>query len=503
MTSVSPRFATPLRFFTMGSAIVAMLGASLVMLGWILDIEALKSVFPDMATMKANTALAFLSLGTSLLLALIKINGVNLYRMHYVLALLVFGFGLLTMIEYIFAWDAGIDNILFVDRGTPLDQYPGRPSLGTAINFTLLGLAFWLKWRGVARRVASLMAMIVFLISLLAVYGYVLAAPVLYSVIFYNSMAIHTALLFILLTLGCLAFDPMGWLVNIVFSEKIGGNLSRWLLPFALFGPALLAMLFEYGVKRDLYHSEFGLALLSVSIAVTSAILILFFANRTNALDEIRRGKEALEKTHAELKFFADGLAKANARLELLSGTDPLTELSNRRVFNARLGEEMARSHRYKLPLSVLLLDVDNFKTYNDAYGHPEGDEVLKTIAHVLTQSVREVDCVARLGGEEFGIVMPETDMTRARVTAERVRVAVEQVAWSKRVVTVSIGIAAISETIHDAKSLVGAADAALYDAKHKGRNCVVAAPEHGVMSVIRSAAMPDAISSQESVIKS
>jgi diguanylate cyclase (GGDEF)-like protein len=454
--------------------------ALLAEVGWALDIAPLKSVAPGLATMKANTALAFLLLGGSLFIAQVAGSKPFLHRTHKALAAVVAAFGLATLGEYLFGWDLGIDNLLFDDVATPSGQFPGRPSFGTAFNFMLLGLALLLMHIRPARFAASLLAVSAALISLLALYGYALATPALYSVFFYSTMAVHTALLFFIISIGCLFLDRDGWLMKIVFSDELGGSLARWLLPFALFGPAVLAMAFEYGVEKNLYHSDFGRALLSVSIAVSSGMLILYFAYRTNMLDAIRRAKESLEKAHAELAFFADGLAKANARLELLSGTDPLTELSNRRVFNARLSEELARSNRYGLPLSVLFLDVDNFKSYNDTFGHPEGDEVLTIIAHLLVQSVREVDCVARLGGEEFGIVMPGTEMDNALILAERVRSTIEHGAWTKRVVTVSIGVASLSDTVHDAKSIVLEADAALYEAKHGGRNRVVGAVRHG-----------------------
>jgi len=476
MNPQPPPFSAALKVFGIGSAILAILGASLAGIGWALDVMALKSVFPGLATMKVNTAMAFLFLGGALFLGLVAGKNLLLYRIHQVLAASVVVLGAVTVAEYLFHWDAGIDNLLVVDTATPADQFPGRPSFGTAFNFVLLGSALWLRGIPATRFLASLLALAVFLISLLALYGYALATPTLYDVFFFSSMAVHAALLFFLVSLGCLLSNPHGWPVNIIFSSEIGGSLSRWLLPFALFGPAILAMTFEYGVKKELYHSDFGRVLLAVSIAISSSLVILFFAYRTNALDAMRRGKETLERAHAELKFFANGLAKANVRLEQLSGTDPLTELSNRRVFNARLAEEIARSNRYGLPLSVLILDVDNFKGYNDTFGHPEGDEVLKAIAHLLSQSVREVDCLARLGGEEFGVVLPETDIANAQKLAERMRASIEKTPWSKRPVTVSIGVAALSKAVHDAKTIVLKADAALYEAKRGGRNRVVGA---------------------------
>ncbi|MFL6468285.1 MAG: diguanylate cyclase [Pyrinomonadaceae bacterium] len=156
-----------------------------------------------------------------------------------------------------------------------------------------------------------------------------------------------------------------------------------------------------------------------------------------------------------------------------LSITDPLTGLLNRRYIEERLAEEINRSGRSSEPLSFLMLDVDEFKSYNDRFGHPAGDEALRIVGTILKETVRGADVAARYGGEEFSVLLPETSSGEAKVIAERIRARVEQTSFPKRKVTVSIGIATYSDALPTGEELMSAADRALYAAKAKGRNNV------------------------------
>ena len=167
-------------------------------------------------------------------------------------------------------------------------------------------------------------------------------------------------------------------------------------------------------------------------------------------------------------------LEAVNAELETLALRDGLTGLSNRRAFGQRAALELGRAVRYGLPLSLLLLDVDRFKEYNDTFGHVAGDEVLKTLSQVLHVQGRETDFFARYGGEEFVIILPHTDSEGALTLAERLRVAVAEAAWPARPVTVSIGAATLLPSMEAENDLISAADRALYAAKDAGRNRVV-----------------------------
>jgi diguanylate cyclase (GGDEF)-like protein len=182
----------------------------------------------------------------------------------------------------------------------------------------------------------------------------------------------------------------------------------------------------------------------------------------------------ALERAH-----LLERLQKANERLERLAVTDELTGLHNHRYFRERFADEFDRARRYSLPLSCIILDIDDFKGINDTFGHLQGDYILREIAACTMRQTRRSDIVARYGGEEFIIIMPQTAVEGARKQAERIR---ESVAAGQyrgvpegTPITVSIGLAELSHNeMLDGESLIRAADSALYEAKRNGKNQVV-----------------------------
>ena len=168
------------------------------------------------------------------------------------------------------------------------------------------------------------------------------------------------------------------------------------------------------------------------------------------------------------------------AILQYESITDSLTGLKNRRYFDQRLHEEIAHSRRYRLPLSLLLIDVDHFKVVNDAYGHQIGDKVLKNLSKVILEMVRDSDIVVRYGGEEIAIITPNTEKAEAILLAERLRNIVQKstlasIDATQEVVqiTISIGVSSLNLVVVDKDTLVEEADKALYEAKKLGRNRV------------------------------
>jgi diguanylate cyclase (GGDEF)-like protein/PAS domain S-box-containing protein len=187
-----------------------------------------------------------------------------------------------------------------------------------------------------------------------------------------------------------------------------------------------------------------------------------------------RRGTERLlDDYRRNLEDANRRLAAANARLEELATTDALTGLKNRLVLQQQLDEEHRRALRYEEPLSLVLLDVDHFKSFNDTFGHPAGDEVLQHLARLLRETARTTDVVARFGGEEFAILLPRTDFDGAVRLAERFRHAIASASWERRPVTASFGVATHLSNMADSSALVSAADTAMYRAKQLGRNRV------------------------------
>lgn len=181
----------------------------------------------------------------------------------------------------------------------------------------------------------------------------------------------------------------------------------------------------------------------------------------------------------ARLHASQEQLAAANARLTELSRTDPLTGLRNRAAFEERLSEEVARAVRYNLPLALLMIDIDQFKGFNDTFGHVAGDEVLRAVGALFHGESRQNDIVARYGGEEFAVILPSTDAMGALIMAERFRGAVANASWSLRAVTISVGAVAFGAAM-SRDELVGSADGALYWAKRHGRNRVALAGAGG-----------------------
>jgi diguanylate cyclase (GGDEF)-like protein len=183
-----------------------------------------------------------------------------------------------------------------------------------------------------------------------------------------------------------------------------------------------------------------------------------------------------LREGRLELDRINETLRKKNEELELLSTTDSLTGLSNHRSLMKRLDDEVARYKKEKSGFSVLVGDVDHFKQYNDAFGHPAGDEVLQTIAEIMRDSTRKIDCCARYGGEEFVIVLPGVAITEALDTAEHIRARVAAKKFNGRKITLSIGVAGFPEAADDAEAIIAVADEALYQAKREGRDRTVRA---------------------------
>ncbi len=175
-----------------------------------------------------------------------------------------------------------------------------------------------------------------------------------------------------------------------------------------------------------------------------------------------------------------DRLLAQAARLECQALIDPLTLIANRRHFEVRLQEEFARAQRHQEPLSLIAVDLDHFKQINDTYGHPIGDTVLRRVARILTSCVREIDIVARCGGEEFAALLPQTAGSGAQRVAERIREELQAAPATDAcpAVTASLGISSFSGIeLRSPDELLQAADAALYRAKRAGRNCVAGAP--------------------------
>ncbi len=180
----------------------------------------------------------------------------------------------------------------------------------------------------------------------------------------------------------------------------------------------------------------------------------------------------------AALGLTSARLRRENRALAHAAAVDPLTALFNRRYFETRIDEEIERARRYSLDLALLVIDADNFKSFNDRFGHLVGDQVLRAISDTLRRSVRAFDVCTRYGGEEFAILMPGSGPASAVQSAERIRQRIEQYRFDPLRIppgshpTISVGVAVLDGE-HTAHDLIGRADRALYAAKAAGKNCV------------------------------
>ncbi len=203
------------------------------------------------------------------------------------------------------------------------------------------------------------------------------------------------------------------------------------------------------------------------------------FIGVTFNIHDRKRREDMLESMNRQLTEQNALLENMNTLLQTLATTDPLTGVANRRKLVEEGNSELLRAQRFGQPLSLLILDIDNFKLVNDSWGHPVGDQVICTIARTCGQAVRaNLDIVARIGGEEFAILLPQTDFDAALDMAQRLCNIIAKLPIDTGIpdiikCTVSIGVAALTPAIHSFEQLLLEADRALYQAKDAGRNCI------------------------------
>ena len=256
------------------------------------------------------------------------------------------------------------------------------------------------------------------------------------------------------------------------YIETLPGAKSELCVPVMHHGK-LVAVLNVESTRASAFHDQLPL-LTTVADQVAGAIggaqLHAEVQERARAMEAM--AAELAQKTRA-LEDANTHLSKAIETLHRISTQDGLTGLSNRRHFDETLGLEWRRAARSRLPLSLLIADIDYFKNFNDAHGHQTGDDLLRDVSAILRDSIhRAADLVARYGGEEFVVLLPETDEKDARRLADSLR---ERVAGTRRV-TISIGLATMVPPRDGTgtEELVRKADEALYEAKRMGRNRVV-----------------------------
>lgn len=267
--------------------------------------------------------------------------------------------------------------------------------------------------------------------------------------------------------------DPVNAVSRIRLGEGIAGSvLSK--------GRALFGNIDELGTAAVPERKYKTKSFLSYPIAIGSRRFgVLNLADKIGGGAYDASDLNVIELVGPQIALAVERAAwqqRAN-QFQLMSITDPLTGLHNRRYLEARLAEELSRSKRYDYPLSFMMIDIDDFKLYNDRNGHQGGDRALEITSQCLRDALRKVDVASRYGGEEFSILLPQTTLPEAGVIADRIRRKIMGTpfphgkAQPLGAVTVSIGLSSFSTTLDSAEAIVRAADRALYHAKSHGKN--------------------------------
>jgi diguanylate cyclase len=286
---------------------------------------------------------------------------------------------------------------------------------------------------------------------------------------------------------ACINFGIFGTLGFAALISSIDQLVISNITPL-LVGCTLVALIFLHRPVPALLLFASTLGLFTWGISLTQSDPALLLSNRVNGLSICAialalawsqwRHFAKIQSQQQRLETQRQLLEQQNARLSYLAEHDPLTGLLNRRAFGEIVAHELLRAERNQRPLCLLMLDLDHFKQINDQHGHPVGDSVIRQTAMLLSSQVRASDSLARIGGEEFILLLPECDMQQGREIAELLRQSLEQqlriVEGRELGLTVSIGLSAVpaGHTTSYA-SLYAASDRALYQAKHNGRNRV------------------------------
>ncbi|NOY64475.1 MAG: diguanylate cyclase [Nitrospirae bacterium] len=273
--------------------------------------------------------------------------------------------------------------------------------------------------------------------------------------------------------------------VRVNKGEAIAGKVYEEGVPVIIKG---LEDLSKYGVKPKTFYKS--MSSVSVPLKIGDEVVgVLNLSDKEKSMPFTDEDMFVVNQfaSHAAMLIKLSECYSLSEQMRELSITDPLTGLYNRRYFDVRLNEEYMRARRYNLPFSLAIIDIDDFKLFNDTEGHLAGDHILKEIAIIMSSTVRANDIVVRYGGEEFAIIMPQTSSAEAYKVAERLRQAVKNLipptwkAFPRNAITVSIGVAMYPESGETIAELIRAADKSLYAAKIRGKDQTVVNTQHAL----------------------
>jgi diguanylate cyclase (GGDEF)-like protein len=437
-------------------ALVAVIALVVFFGGWVAGDLALRTIVPGTVGMKWQTAVGLLALAAGLFL-LVDPPSPRRRRLADAAALIGLLVGATVLAEYLFGWRSGFDEFLFRDTtGHRLGiAHPGRLAPTTALCLLLVGAALLLlDARPVGRwRPAELLVLPVAAVGMLTLIGYLYEIPGLYGPASAAKMALGTGVCVLCLATGVLLARPHGRLVSLATTDDPGGIMMRRLLPLGIALPLVLGWIRLRLGEAGIFGDRAGTWWLAASTAVVLTVLIARVA--------------------AQLSLYAARGRVLEAELVALANHDALTGLYNRRRFDQELAHVAAVAARAGIACSLLIIELDRLKVVNDSLGHAAGDRLLQDVAGVLTDRLREADVAARIGGDEFGVLLPATTVAGACVLAQVLCDAVAALrlhtedgdAWT----TISVGVAALGAGTGGTLDAMVRADQAMYRAKRAG----------------------------------
>ena len=429
----------------------ALIICAAILIGYSTDYERLYQPWPNGPSTHPFTAvaLALLALGT---LIRRPFQRSRIATALYFIALLI---GFLRIVEIRSGWRILEGVGLFADV---LDRHrlggiPITFGWNTAVAVVAASVAGLSQTIG-RPRLSQILSIAAFAPPLVSIVGYSYGLDA-----FYGAMSLYTTLILLGLCAAILMSTAHRGVVSMVLSNFTAGKLARHILLAVVIIPFAGGMIVVHMNDLD---NDVPIALLVVCVALGNIAVTVRVLMEVEKLDRVRRRQERsseFEATH-----------------------DPLTTLANRRFFEFACTNEFARSRRFGTTLSLIMFDIDHFKSVNDKFGHSIGDQVLSTVGRVISHTRREVDLVCRYGGEEFVALLPDTSQEGAFTCAEKLRCEVGSVihhdaAGNPFSVTVSAGVAEKRLADANAEMTVRRADLALYSAKAAGRNRTCVAP--------------------------
>lgn len=473
------------RVFLLKAAILLMsASATFVLYGWLYEPRFLVWLFPSAISMKANTAAGFLLANIALYLFLKR---KPIYRtIQRFIAGFLFLLGSITLYEYLA--DIELENFdglfirseLYQSIAHPISVFTARMSPLSTVHWVLVSISiFLLTYRNYKiLNFARMLLVPIVVTSIMILIGYAYGVRDLYYLGFYNPLSPVSAVLFITLSVSLLLMHSERGFMRLFVGKTLGSRMARGLLPTLIIVFIGIGWMGRQGTAMGWYNNQFETSMLIFLTLFLSSGLIIWQARAQHGQELLRqRAQHALELSNLKLEkkvaLRTQELQQLTEELEALSLTDSLTNLPNRRAFDQRMAIEWQRTLRYGTPLSIMLLDIDHFKRFNDDFGHQTGDEVLAKVAKLIAEAIRTTDFASRYGGEEFIVILPNSTLDDALPIAQRVCDQVAQQPCEKRQITISIGVAHYNGQAN-LQALIEQADQALYQAKDEGRNRVV-----------------------------